>query len=160
MHFCQPVFIHYVITSQTFFTLSEINLIKLMALLAHAQYHKAETKNLKLTIQWVPLSSVWTFMQRQILLTNNFRSETVTNPKIKLTYWCLLETKTPRILLSVKTLLSILETIGSTCMEELMKKIVTISKNLLEPRNTWCVNSRNSKFFKSSLQMITTMYKK
>ena len=61
MPFYHQVFTNCVITNQTCFTLSEINLIKLMALIVHVQFLKKEAKNLKSMIRWVLLSSVWTY---------------------------------------------------------------------------------------------------
>ncbi len=68
-------------------------------------------------------------------------------------FWSLLEILTPLILLLVKTPLEFVGTIGSTCMEGPMKKIMIILKNSLGSRDIRCANSTNSKSFKYFLQI-------
>jgi hypothetical protein len=85
MPFCQPFSMNCVITSLTFSILWEISLTKPMELLVPVLYPRVGAKSLKLTIPWVLSCSVWTFMQRPILKTNNFPSEIFTNSKIRIT---------------------------------------------------------------------------
>lgn len=85
MPFCQLFSMNCVIINLTFFILSEINSTKRMEHSVPAPSPILATKSFKLTIRWVLSCSVWTFMQRPTLKINNFPSETVTNPKIKIT---------------------------------------------------------------------------